>query len=322
MKLIQFQKNGDEKIRPGLWADDGGAVDISDAVAKIVGHSPQATMEAIIDHFDDLRPTFEKLLSDSDRVAAGDYRLRPPLPRPGKMLCCIGNYWEHMEREGRPLNMFLKNPDAVIGDGDTVVLPEFTEPWVFHHEAELAIVIKGPAKMVKQADWQSAVFGYTAMIDVTGRGEARSTWRRGSWMGKSFDTFGPLGPCILTADEVPDPHDMHVRLWCLDELRHDYNTSDMEHRVPELIEWATTLMTMHSGNTIACGTNHEGLGALQDGDVAVIEIEGIGKMTVNVTDPLKREWERGVYMGENSTNPEAVAAARAELARQAAEERK
>ena len=125
-------------------------------------------------------------------------------------------------------------------------------------------------------------------------------------MGKSFDTFAPLGPCIVTANEIADPNDLHVRFWASGELRHDYHTNDMEHPVPELVEFATTIMTMHSGNVIACGTNHEGLGALQDGDVAEIEIDGIGRMAVNVTDPLKRNWERGVYMGENSTNPVAT----------------
>ena len=81
-------------------------------------------------------------------------RLRPPLPRPGKILCCIANYWEHAQRDARPLNMFMKNPDAVIGPGDTIMLPEFTVPWMFMHEAELALVIKGPAKMVKAKDWK------------------------------------------------------------------------------------------------------------------------------------------------------------------------
>ena len=76
-------------------------------------------------------------------------QLKPPLPRPGKILCCIANYWEHAQREARPLNMFMKNPDAVIGPGDTIMLPEYTVPWAFMHEAELALVIKGPAKMVK-----------------------------------------------------------------------------------------------------------------------------------------------------------------------------
>jgi hypothetical protein len=80
----------------------------------------------------------------------------------------------------------------------------------------------------------------------------------------------------------------------------------MEHRVPELVEFASTVMTLNSGDLIACGTNHEGLGALQDGETVEIEIEPIGRMSLTVADPLKRSWERGVYMGEDSTNPEAV----------------
>ncbi len=79
----------------------------------------------------------------------------------------------------------------------------------------------------------------------------------------------------------------------------------MEHRVPELIGFATTIMTLNSGDVIACGTNHEGLGPLQNGDIAEIEVRGVGRMSVNVTDPLKRSWERGIFMGEGSTNPAA-----------------
>ena len=310
MKLVLFSVGGGA-ITPGLLTARG-VVSISEATQDAAGPTPMDTMRGIIDGWDDLQGTLADLNAHGAAQSLDAVRLHPPLPRPGKMLCCIGNYWEHdAEREARPLNMFLKNPDAVIGPGDTVVLPEFTEPWIFMHEAELAIVIKGPAKNIAKEDWRDAVFGYTAMIDVTARGEGRFTWRRGSWMGKSFDTFGPLGPCITTADEIPDPNDVHVTLTCSGELRHDYSTNDMEHPVPVLIEYATMIMTMHSGDTIACGTNHEGLGALQDGDNAVIEIEGIGAMEVHVTDPLKREWERGVYMGENSTNREAVAIAKA-----------
>ena len=310
MKLVLFSVGGGE-ITPGLLTDRG-VVSIADATQSVAGPTQMDTMRGIIDGWDGLKDALETLNADAPAEALDAVRLHPPLARPGKMLCCIGNYWEHdAEREARPLNMFLKNPDAVIGPGDTVELPEFTEPWIYMHEAELAIVIKGPAKNIAREDWRDAVFGYTCMIDVTARGEGRFTWRRGSWMGKSFDTFGPLGPCITTADAISDPNNLHVRLWCSDELRHDYNTNDMEHPVPELIEYATMIMTMNSGDTIACGTNHEGLGALQDGDNAVIEIEGIGAMEVHVTDPLKRRWDRGVYMGENSTNRAAVAAAKA-----------
>jgi 2-keto-4-pentenoate hydratase/2-oxohepta-3-ene-1,7-dioic acid hydratase in catechol pathway len=306
VKLVLFQNTANNEISPGLLTDRG-VVDISSAVTK--SYTPQLTMAGVIDDFERLRPALAKLTASGEALPLASVQLRPPLPRPGKILACIANYWEHAQREARPLNMFMKNPDAVIGPGDTIVLPEYTVPWIFMHEAELAIVIKGPAKMVKAADWRSAVFGYTTMIDVSAREHGRRTWPatpHTSWLGKSFDTFAPIGPCITTADEIDNPNDLVVRFWNDGQLRHNYNTDDMEHPVPELIEFATTVMTMNSGDLIACGTNHEGLGALQDGETVEIEIEKIGRMSLRVFDPLKRSWERGVYMGADSTNPEAV----------------
>ena len=101
------------------------------------GYTPQLTMQGIIDDFEQLRPTLERLAVEGKPTPLDAVRLRPPLPRPGKILACIANYWEHAQREPRPLNMFMKNPDAVVGPGDTIVLPEFTIPWIFMHEAEL-----------------------------------------------------------------------------------------------------------------------------------------------------------------------------------------
>jgi 2-keto-4-pentenoate hydratase/2-oxohepta-3-ene-1,7-dioic acid hydratase in catechol pathway len=303
MKLVLFQRSAQSEPEPGLLTSRG-VVGLGGVVER--SHTPQLTMQGLIDQFDQLRPQLETLAAEGEAVPVSSVRLRAPLPRPGKILCCIANYWEHAQREARPLNMFLKNPEAVVGPGDTIMLPEFTEPWIFMHEAELALVIKGPAKKVAQIDWKSAVFGYTCLIDVSARGEGRRTWKAGSWLGKSFDTFAPIGPCIATADEVPEPNDLVVRFWNDGQLRHNYNTDDMEHRVPELIEFASTIMTLNTGDLIACGTNHEGLGALQDGETVEIEIERIGRMSLKVTDPLKRGWERGIYMGVDSTNPEAI----------------
>jgi 2-keto-4-pentenoate hydratase/2-oxohepta-3-ene-1,7-dioic acid hydratase in catechol pathway len=301
MRLALFQK--DTQVLPGVITEHG-LVNIADLVSA--GATPQLTMVGIIDQFERLRPALERRAREGDAMALDSVRLRAPLPRPGKILACIANYWEHGALEARALNMFLKNPDAVVGPGDTIVLPEFREPWIFMHEAELALVIKGPAKMVKPEDWRSAVFGYTGMIDVSARAEGRRTWKAGSWLGKSFDTFAPLGPCIATLDEIANPNDVLVRFWVDGQLRHNYNTDDMEHLVPELIEFASTIMTLNSGDVIACGTNHEGLGPLQDGEVVDFEIQHIGRMRLNVRDPLKRSWEKGIYMGADSTNPEAV----------------
>ena len=312
MKLVLFQTSERAEPVPGLLTDRG-VVDISRTVER--SHTPQLTMERLIDSFERLRPALERQAAEGEAVPLGSVRLRAPLPRPGKILCCIANYWEHAQREPRPLNMFLKNPEAVVGPGDTIVLPEFTEPWIFMHEAELALVIKGPVQKVSQANWRSAVFGYTCLIDVSARGEGRRTWKAGSWLGKSFDTFAPIGPCIATADEILEPNDLVVRFWNDGQLRHNYNTDDMEHRVPELVEFASTIMTLNTGDLIACGTNHEGLGALQDGETVEIEIERIGRMSLKVADPLKRSWERGIYMGADSTNPEAVRRHRPQTAR-------
>jgi len=148
MRLVLYEQAGSGVV-PGLLSETG-VVSIGDSVP--LGHTPQSTMQGIIDDFDRLRPSLERLLDVREAIPLADVRLRPPLPRPGKILACIANYWEHGALDARPLNMFLKNSDAVIGPGDTIVLPEFTEPWIFMHEAELALVIKGPARRVSQAN--------------------------------------------------------------------------------------------------------------------------------------------------------------------------
>ena len=302
MKLVLFER--DARVLPGAAVDDSSVVDLDAHVPPAA--TPQARMEALIDNFDSLRSRLERAIETGKRMPVDSINLKPPLPRPSKVMCCIANYWEHAQREARPLNMFLKNPDAVIGPGDTVHLPNFTVPWMFMHEAELAIVLKGPIRNVPQPEWRKAVFGYTGMMDITGRGEGRSTWGRGTWLGKSFDTFLPIGPCIATADEIEDPNDLWVQFWNDGQLRHNYSTDDMEHRVPELIEFASRTLTLRSGDLICCGTNHEGLGPVQDGETLDMLIHGIGRFSVKVEDPLKRSWERGIYMGQDSVNHEAV----------------
>ena len=303
MKLVVFERRSGGATVPGVLLDDT-VVDVSDLVPRHV--APQRVMESIIDGFDTLKPRLEARAQRGERIPLDQVRLRPPVPRPSKIMCCIANYWEHAQREARPLNMFLKNPDAIIGPGDTVRLPDFTVPWMFMHEAELAIVLKGPAHQVQEENWRSAVFGYTAMMDITGRGEGRSTWGRGTWIGKSFDTFCPIGPCIATADDVADPNDLWVQFWNDGQLRHNYNTDDMEHRVPELVAFASRTLTLRSGDLICCGTNHEGLGPVQDGETLEMLIHGVGRLSVKVEDPLHRSWERGIYMGVDSVNHEAV----------------
>jgi len=180
MKLALY-RHADQVARFGLLTD-AGLID-ADALAP-PAHTAQGRMQAVIDQFEELRPALQDRLQAGDLVEA-EHRLLPPLPRPGKILCCIANYWEHAQREARPLNMFLKNPDAVIGPGDVIKLPAYEDPWAFMHEAEVALVIKGPAKGVSQDRWRDAVFGVTCLIDATARSDGRKTWRNNSWMGRS-----------------------------------------------------------------------------------------------------------------------------------------
>ena len=138
MKLVLFQTSERGEPSPGLLTERG-VVSLLGTVEQ--GHTPQLTMQGVIDQFGRLRPALERLAAQGEALPLAAVRLRAPLPRPGKILCCIANYWEHAQREARPLNMFLKNPEAVVGPDDTIMLPEFNEPWIFMHEAELALVI-------------------------------------------------------------------------------------------------------------------------------------------------------------------------------------
>ncbi|MFZ0384165.1 MAG: fumarylacetoacetate hydrolase family protein, partial [Solirubrobacteraceae bacterium] len=292
MKLVRFAHDG--RTQPGLLTDDGVV-----SVAHLVrgsGRAADDSIPAIIDRFDELRQPLAAAADTDARIPLGDVKLLAPLPRPRTILCAIANYWEHAHREPRPLRMFVKNPDAVIGPDDSVVLPQTTDPWMFMHEAELALVFRGPTAPTPADSWRDVVFGYTCLIDVSARGDGRTSWGEFSWLGKSFDTFCPVGPCVVTADEIPDPNDLHVRMWDDDQLRHDYNTDDMEHRVPELVAWATARVSLRSGDIVACGTNHEGLGPLQHGEQIVQTIDGIGSLRITVRDDRRRSWDRGVYM--------------------------
>ena len=287
MKLVYFND-----FTLGVVKGDR-VVDVSQLVADIPHVGPHDHISRLIEGFDQYRSRLESTAERAEGVPLDQVRLRPPLPKPGKVLCMAGNYLENGTlKEARPINAFLKNPNAVIGDGDTVTLPEvpFT---IAHHEAEAALVIGKKASRIKASEAYEYVFGMVNFIDVSTRGLGPEGMD-GFFLGKSYHTCGPMGPFLTTLDEIPDPQDVSIKLWVNGELRQDYSTSDMGHSIPDTLEWATSIATLNPGDILSLGTNHQGLGSLQDGDHVERESPGMGRLHVYIRDPQKREWPRGI----------------------------
>lgn len=274
---------------PAVVVDDKTLVDVSKVVGdEVMKLRPHERMPEIIANFDRLRPALEKAAQAGGVPIAG-VRLRAPLPRPSKILCAIGNFFEGTKTPIRPLALFLKSPAAVLDPGGTVELPK-QQANVFHHEAEIAIVIGRRAKNVSQADAMNYVFGFTCFMDISARGLGDNV----GFIGKSFDTFAPHGPWIVTRDEIPNPSQLSIRMWNDDQPRHDYNTSDMEHPPTELVAYGSSISTLEPGDLISCGTNHQRIGPVQDGETVTIEIERIGRFSVKIHDEQKRKWPKEV----------------------------
>ena len=302
MKLVFF-----DDFKLGVLKGDR-VVDVSRLVGAIPADSPQDLLSAVIASWDQVRPRLEAEASRAPGMPVSSVRLRSPLPKP-QIVCMAVNYMENGTRpEPAPINAFNKSPNAVIGDGETIVLPP-TEANVYEHEAELGVVIGKTAKNVKAADAYDYIFGYVNFIDVSSRGAGGNSF----FWGKSFDTFAPIGPVLVTADEVPNPQNLSVKLWSNGVLRQDFNTNDMGHKIPRSLEFVSSIAALEPGDVIATGTNHMGLGPLQDGDKVEMEIEGLGRLTVNVQDSLKRTWiaeTRSQKAAREAAQPQQVPAAR------------
>jgi 2-keto-4-pentenoate hydratase/2-oxohepta-3-ene-1,7-dioic acid hydratase in catechol pathway len=284
MKLMYFD---DYKL--GVVTGDG-VVDVSSVVQDIPHAGPHDLINGLIARFGEYRSRLEEAARRGKAVALSGVRIRPPLPRPVNIDCMAVNYMEDGTRtEPAPINAFHKSPNAVIGSGDTMVLPDVPAT-IFEGEAEVAVVIGKQAKDVKAADAMGCVFGYVNFID----GSARGLPPPGNvfYQMKSRDTFAPIGPYIVTADEIADPHRLQVRLWVNGVVKQNFNTSDMAHKIPRCIEWVSSIHTLEPGDVLATGTNHRGLSAFQDGDVVELESEGLGRLRISVRDALKRTWGR------------------------------
>ena len=269
---------------------DGAVVDVSDAVSGVNHTSPQDLISRVIENFDDLREALQQAADSGSGVPLESVRLRPPLPKPGNVVAMAVNYMEDGTRdEPAPINAFHKSPNAVIGPGDTMILPDVPAT-IFEGEAEMALVIGKRASFVRQEDAFDYVFGYTNFIDGSARGlpPGGNTF----YQMKARNTFAPLGPWIVTADEIDDPQELPVKLWVNGDLKQNFNTNDMAHKIPRIIEWVSSVHDLEPGDVIATGTNHRGLSSFQDGDRIDMETEGLGTLTFSIRDDLKRTWAR------------------------------
>ena len=229
---------------------------------------------------------------DADRRPGGEAvplegaRIHAPVQRPGKIIAIGLNYVDHAEETGSPIPekplVFAKYPNTVIGPGDAIRIPPITEQ--VDYEAELAVIIGRRTKGVSAAEALEHVFGYTNANDVSSRDLQFS--EGGQWTrSKSIDTFCPLGPYLVTRDEVPDPQNLYIRAILNGEVVQDGTTSDMIFSVAELISFLSTGMTLVPGDIIITGTP-PGVGMARDpqvclkaGDEVSIEIEGLGTLT-------------------------------------------
>lgn len=284
MKLMVFNDD-----RVGVVRGDS-VVDVTAAVEGVPHTDAGNLMSAVVARFADLRAPIERAAAAGAGLPLAQVRIRPPLPRPNNVVCMAVNYMEDGTRkEPAPINAFLKTPNCIIGNGDTMVLPDVPAA-LFEGEAEMALVIGKRASNVPAARAMEHVFGYMNFIDGSARGlnPPGNTF----YQMKSRATFAPIGPWLVTADEIGDPQKLQVRLWVNGTVKQNYNTDDMAHKIPRCIEWVSSIHALEPGDILALGTNHRGLSGFQDGDSIELETEGLGRLRVSVRDDLKRTWSR------------------------------
>lgn len=284
MKLVYF-----DDFKLGVLKGDV-VVDVSAEVTDIPHTGPGDLMNGLIERWDRYRPRLEAAVARGSGVSVSGVRIRPPVPGPRTIDCMAVNYMEDGERSApAPINAFHKSPSAIIGNGDTMVLPDVPAA-VFEGEAEVAVVIGRKCSHVSEDEAMSCIFGYMNFID----GSARGLPPPGNvfFQMKSRDTFAPIGPYLVTADEIKDPQKLKIRLWNNGVLMQDFNTDDMGHSIAKSIAWLSSIHTLLPGDIVATGTNHRGLNPFMDGDIIELETEGLGRLRFGVKDDLKRTWAR------------------------------
>ncbi len=303
MKLLTYKHNGTQKL--GILKGDA-VIDIETLGFKHNIEFPASMLELIDEGPETLKKLEEAFRTSSENVIAAssvpvsETELLAPIPKPRKNIIGIGlNYTEHVAESARTLDtsnelpqkpvIFSKPPTAVTATGTDIILnPKLTQQ--LDWEVELAVVIGKGGKYISKSDAMSHVFGYTVINDIS----ARDCRRAGQWIvSKGQDTFAPMGPVIVTKDEIADPHNLNLSLKLNGVEKQNSNTRFMLFNIAELIEDLSTVFTLEPGDIIATGTP-SGVGAgrnpqewMWDGDTVEATVEGIGTIT-NTIKELKQ----------------------------------
>jgi 2-keto-4-pentenoate hydratase/2-oxohepta-3-ene-1,7-dioic acid hydratase in catechol pathway len=233
----------------------------------------------LIANFAVLRDKLAAAAQSAPPIPLGDARLETPVPWPNKVIAYPTNYRDHAAEMASTTRAdlqgyFLKANSSLSGPSDPIEIPDFPGREV-HHECEIALVIGKGGRRIPAERALDHVFGYSCLLDITIRGKEERVMR------KSFDTFTPVGPWIVTADEIPHPNDIKMRLWVNGEKRQEATTKDLIVDIPRMIEIASSASTLYPGDLIATGTP-AGVGPIRDGDRVTIEVDHVGRMSVPV----------------------------------------
>lgn len=287
MRLVVF-----DAYRIGVLEADG-IHDCTDLLEPVPTWAAPYRMNQLIARWPDLRERVEGRRTTGSPTSVDSVRLRAPSPRPRNFMAAPLNYAAHgaemtgpiSSGGGTPLDLglFIKAGGCLAGPHDEVALPQIDDRR-FDHEGEIAVVIGSPARGVGREVALDHVFGYTLILDATMR--MTETRREERTMRKSFASFSPAGPCILTADEIPDPSMLTVRLSVNGDVRQEGSLADLVVDVPGLVAMGSSVLELEPGDLIATGSP-AGVGPIVPGDVIVVESAEIGQMRLPVT---RRDW--------------------------------
>jgi 2-keto-4-pentenoate hydratase/2-oxohepta-3-ene-1,7-dioic acid hydratase in catechol pathway len=292
MKLVSF-----DDYQIGVVRADG-VVDVTSVLPHVPGPLKAYRMNLLIEEWDSLKLKVEQLAKNGTAVPESSVHMLAPVPAPRKVYAAPANYHAHRaemaagaggaeaavgQHHSGEFGMFLKSPSSVCGPEDTILRPY--DDRLIHHESELVIVMGKRGTAIPLEDSLSYVFGYTCGLDITVRGPEDRSKR------KSFNTFSPTGPYLITADEIEDPGKLEISLWVNEDLKQHAFTQDLITDCPNLIANMSWVATMEPGDLLFTGTP-DGVGEIKPGDRVTINISEVGEMSVPVGSRKEKSPER------------------------------